>query len=67
MVIISSAFSSYQVSKSIESYGREVMATADESFRAILMGYTTSLQDIAFSLERLRREKPRMSTRFVKN
>jgi signal transduction histidine kinase/response regulator RpfG family c-di-GMP phosphodiesterase len=54
MVIISGSFSSYQVSKSIASYGREVMTTADETFKAILMGYAASLQDIAFSLERLR-------------
>jgi signal transduction histidine kinase len=33
------------------------LARADETFKAILMGYTTSLQDIAFSLERLRRER----------
>jgi signal transduction histidine kinase/response regulator RpfG family c-di-GMP phosphodiesterase len=57
MVIISGSFSSYQVSKSIASYGREVLARADKTFEAILMGHTTSLQDIAFSLERLRREK----------
>ena len=54
MVVISSSFASYQVSKSIASYGREVMARADETFKAILMGYAASLQDIAFSLERLR-------------
>jgi signal transduction histidine kinase/DNA-binding NarL/FixJ family response regulator/HPt (histidine-containing phosphotransfer) domain-containing protein len=56
MVIISSSFSSYQVSKSINSYGREVLARADKTFETILMGYSASLQDIAFSLERLRRE-----------
>jgi signal transduction histidine kinase/response regulator RpfG family c-di-GMP phosphodiesterase len=56
MVIISSAFGSYQVTKSIDSYGREVLARADKTFETILMGYSASLQDIAFSLERLRRE-----------
>jgi signal transduction histidine kinase/DNA-binding NarL/FixJ family response regulator/HPt (histidine-containing phosphotransfer) domain-containing protein len=54
MVIISSSFGSYQVSKSIISYGREVMTRADKTFEAILEGYAISLQDIAFSLERLR-------------
>ncbi|MDR0320301.1 MAG: response regulator [Treponema sp.] len=54
MVIISSSFASYQVSKSIASYGKEVMTTANETFKAILMGHAASLQDVAFSLERLR-------------
>jgi hypothetical protein len=54
MVVISSTFASYQVSKSIASYGKEVMTTANETFKAILMGHAASLQDVAFSLERLR-------------
>ncbi|MDR0320363.1 MAG: response regulator [Treponema sp.] len=54
MVIISSSFASHQVSKSIASYGREVMARADKTFETILMGYAISLEDIAFSMERLR-------------
>jgi signal transduction histidine kinase/response regulator RpfG family c-di-GMP phosphodiesterase len=54
VIIICSSFSSYQVSKNITSYGNEVMSKADEMFKAMLTGYAASLQDIAFSLERLR-------------